>query len=133
MSSILPNHEGWLPYWLLLTSLLSVGNTIQAYITTANTAEVYRLSGPQTTALSSRIFGTWTFISAIVRYYAAYNISNPQIYELGICMYAVAWAHFMSEWWIFGTAKWGRALMGPICISTGTTLWMLFQWGYYVQ
>lgn len=112
---------------------MSVGNTIQAYMTTKNTREVYLRSGSETSALSSRIFGTWTIVSAVIRLYAAYNISNPQLYQLAIWAYAIAWGHFVSEWLIFKTAAWGRGLTGPIFISTGSLVWMLSQWGYYVQ
>lgn len=115
MVSFLPQGEGWLPSWLLLLSVVSVGNTIQAYMTTKNTREV------------------WTIVSAVIRLYAAYNISNPQLYQLAIWAYAIAWGHFVSEWLIFKTAAWGRGLAGPIFISTGSLVWMLSQWGYYVQ
>ncbi|CAF9935487.1 MAG: ergosterol biosynthesis protein [Alectoria fallacina] len=133
MTSFLPPGEGWLPSWLLLVSLVSVGNTIQAFITTKNTRQVYLLSASETSALSSRIFGTWTIVSAIIRLYTAYNISNPQVYQLAIWAYVIAWAHFMSEWLVFKTAAWGRGLAGPIIISTGSLIWMLSQWGYYVK
>ncbi|KAF6240968.1 hypothetical protein HO173_000761 [Letharia columbiana] len=130
--SFLPQGEGWLPSWLLLVSVVSVGNTIQAYTTTKNTREVYLHSGSETSALSSRIFGTWTIVSAIIRFYTAYNISNPQLYQLAMWAYAIAWSHFMSEWLLFKTAGWGRGLAGPILISTGSLVWMFSQWGYYV-
>ena len=114
-------------------SVISLGNSIQAYLTTKNTQEVYIRTGTQITAFSSRLFGTWTLISAAIRLYAAYNISNPQVYELAIIAYGVAWLHFMSEWLIFGTAAWGRGLAGPVFISTGSLLWMFSQWRFYVQ
>ena len=95
--------------------------------------EIYIRSSHEITALPSRIFGTYTFISAIIRLYAAYNIDNPQLYQLAICTYGVAWVHFMSEWLIFRTAQWGRAIAGPVCISTGSLLWMFSQWDYYVE
>ena len=111
---------------------MSVGNTIQAYTTTKNTREVYLQSGSETTALSSRIFGTWTVVSAIIRLYAAYNISDPRLYQLAIWVYAVAWLHFVSEWMIFKTVAWGRGVAGPILVSTGSLIWMFSQWGHYV-
>ncbi|KAL2046985.1 hypothetical protein N7G274_001003 [Stereocaulon virgatum] len=132
MTSFLPQHEGWLPYWLLLVSILSVGNTIQAYLTTKNTREVYMRAGQEITALTSRIFGTWTLVSAVVRLYAAYNISNPQVYELALVVFTVAWVHFVTEWVVFGRAAWGRGLAGPILISTGSLFWMFSQWAFYV-
>jgi hypothetical protein len=85
------------------------------------------------TPLTARIFGTWTLIQSLVRLYAAYNISNPQFYGLAFATYAVAWLHFMSEWWVFGTVKWGAPLAGPVFISTGSLVWMWMQWGWYVQ
>lgn len=91
------------------------------------------LSGSQTTALSSRIFGTYTILAALVRLYAAYHISNPPVYELALWIHAIAFAHFMSEWLVFRTAAWGRGIAGPVIVSTGSLVWMLSQWGYYVQ
>ena len=114
-------------------SVISIGNTIQAYLTTKNTQELYMRAGREITALSSRIFGVYTFVSAVIRLYAAYSIENPQLYQLAIWTYAIAWVHFMSEWLIFGTTAWGRALAGPAVISTGSLLWMVRQWGFYVQ
>lgn len=114
-------------------SLISVGNTAQSYLTTKNTKEIYSRSAHEISPLPSRIFGTYTLVSAVIRLYAAYNISNPQLYQLAIWTYAIAWGHFFSEWLIFRTASWGRAIAGPAFISTGSLLWMFTQWGFYVQ
>jgi hypothetical protein len=66
---------------------MSVGNSIQAYTTLHFTSRVYNptpIDPPPTTpkhvtALSSRTFGTWTFMAAVIRLYAAYNITNPAV------------------------------------------------------
>lgn len=84
------------------------------------------------TPLSARTFGTWTLVQSIVRLYAAYNISNPQIYQLAYLTYLVAGLHFMGEWLVFKTAKWGAPLAGPIIVSSSSLLWMTVQWGFYV-
>jgi hypothetical protein len=68
-----------------------------------------------------------------LRLYAAFNIENPQIYQLAMWVYAVAWMHFMSEWVLFKTSRWGMPLAGPVIISTGTLVWMMVQWGAYVD
>ncbi|CAG8960446.1 hypothetical protein HYFRA_00008165, partial [Hymenoscyphus fraxineus] len=47
------------------------------------------------------------------------------IYELAIITYAVAWLHFMSEWWVFGSARWGRGLAGPVVVANGSLGWMV--------
>lgn len=68
----------------------------------------------------------------MVRLYAAYNIHNPQIYQMAYLTYVVAFAHFMSEWFYFKTARWGAPLAGPVVIATGSLVWMALQWGFYV-
>ncbi|EPE31221.1 hypothetical protein GLAREA_12524 [Glarea lozoyensis ATCC 20868] len=124
-------------------SIVSIGNTVQCYLTTNYSEQVYLGPAPTpgqayppkspTTPLSSRTFGTWTLIQSMVRAYAAYNISNPQIYQMAYLTYVVAWLHFMSEWWVFKTARWGRGLMFPVLIANATLVWMWKQHGFYVQ
>lgn len=168
ISSSLPPGDGLLPRWLLFISVVSIGNSIQSYISLAGTREVYAGAPPlptrdttssnaadtkQTTpvatdipqsttrkehaspvtALSARTFGTWTAITSIVRLYAAYHINDPAVYELGLWTFGIAFAHFVAEWLIFGTARWGKGLAGPIFVSTGTGAWMLTQWSHYVK
>lgn len=143
----LPQHEGLLPKWLLFISLVSVANSIQAYTTLSATRKVYpgpkpSASTPKSTPssslspvtpLSARTFGTWTFITSFVRLYTAYNISNPSFYQLGFLTFVVAWGHFMSEWWIFGTTRMGAGLAGPAIVATSSIVWMVQQWGFYVK
>ncbi|TVY47959.1 Ergosterol biosynthetic protein [Lachnellula occidentalis] len=147
LTSYLPQHEGLLPKWLLFVSVISVGNSIQAYLTTAYSAQVYlgpvNSSKPATaydsapnspvTPLSSRTFGTWTLIQSLVRLYAAYYIDVAPIYQLAFLTYLVAWGHFVSEWQVFGTARLGKGLIGPLVVATASLVWMFMQWGFYVQ
>ena len=133
----------------------AIGNSVQAYLTLHFTDQVYLLnaspsplfssnnnatkspkkatgSAPQVTPLQSRTFGTWTFTSALVRLYAAYNIHNPAFYQLAFLTFVIAWLHFMSEWWAFGTAAWGRGLAGPVVVSTASMIWMVLVQESYV-
>ncbi|CAO2652901.1 Nn.00g023120.m01.CDS01 [Neocucurbitaria sp. VM-36] len=139
--SYLPPAEGLLPKWLLLVAVISIGNSIQAYSTLHFTARVYNPSPidppPQTpkhvTALSSRTFGTWTFLTSLVRLYAAYNITNGAFYQLAMWTYVIAWGHFVSEWFVFKTTRWGKPLAGPLIVANTSLIWMFLQWGYYVK
>ncbi|KAF2275687.1 Erg28 protein [Westerdykella ornata] len=142
LTSYLPQTPGLLPKWFLLLSIVSIGNSIQAYTSLGPTRRVYSgTSSPSSRTpssssspvnpLSARTFGTWTLLASIIRLYAAYHITNPQVYELAFWTYAVAWAHFFSEWWVFGTARWGPGLMGPVVISSVSLVWMWVQWGVY--
>jgi hypothetical protein len=122
----------------LKVSAVSVLNSIQAYATVVYTQKVYNGSGgpkasSPVTPLSGRTFGTWTFLSCIIRFYAAYNISNPQIYQIAFWSYAIAFAHFNSEWLVFRTTSWGKGLAGPVFVSTATLLWMWSQWDFYTN
>ncbi len=116
---------------------MSLGNSIQAYSTLHYTAQVY--NGPKgttaspATALQSRTFGTWTFITALFRLYAAYHLDNPDIYRLTFCVFCTAFGHFASEWLIFKTAHWGRGLAGPVIVSSSTMLWMILEWPSHVK
>ena len=85
------------------------------------------------TPLSARTFGTWTAITAIVRLYAAYNINSKPMYELAFWTYVVAFTHFMSEWLVFGSTRWGKGLAGPAIVATTSLIWMYTQWDYYVK
>ncbi|KAF2796688.1 ergosterol biosynthesis protein-like protein [Melanomma pulvis-pyrius CBS 109.77] len=151
LSSYFPPGDGLLPKWLLLVAVISIGNSIQSYSTLRYTRRIYTPASPpspsgvpprtlkspetpsQVTPLSARTFGTWTLLTSIVRLHAAYNIHDPVIYKLALWTYGVAWLHFMSEWWVYGTTKWGMPLAGPVFVSTGSLLWMGLQWGFYVK
>jgi len=155
--SYLPQHEGYLPKWLFLIAIVSIGNSIQSYSTIEFTSRVYcghvplpqdRLPGSTTTSppksktskatpsipstspatpLQSRTFGTWTVLASLVRLYAAYYISNPQVYDLAIATFAVAGFHFVSEWLVFRSTSWGKGLIGPLCVASLSLGWMV--WG----
>ncbi|KAI9821311.1 MAG: ergosterol biosynthesis protein [Pycnora praestabilis] len=131
ITSYLPPGDGWLPLWLLVTSVMSIFNTVQSFITLVFTQEIY--NNTTVTPLSARTFGTWTFVACLIRLYAAYNISNPLIYQLAIWTYGVAVFHFTSEWLVFGSAKWGSGLSRPMFVGSASLVWMLMQWSHYVQ
>jgi len=125
-----------LPKWMLFTSIVAIGNSIQSYTTLHFTSQVY--SGcdgapSPATGLSSRTFGTWTLLASALRLFASYNISDPQWYQLAFLSYIIAWGHFVSEWLVFKSTSFGRGLAGPLIVSTGTLVWMATQWDYYVK
>lgn len=150
MTSYLPQNEGLLQHWLLFVnesqsvppldfflthrqlSIVSIGNSVQSYLTTSYTRRIY--SAPETTVtpLHARTFGTYTTLASIIRLYAAYNITDPALYQLAMWTYVVAMGHFLSEWFVFRTARWGKGLGGPVVISITGLVWMVLQWGEYV-
>lgn len=135
----LPAGGGILPYWLLITSVASIYNVAQNYVTLKQSKEIYSgkeaqsESTPQlqcaarregepgadgaVTPLAGRLFGAWTAMAAAIRLLAAYDISNKGLYDLGIVAFGVATFHFVSEWLVFGTVKPNRASIGPLVIG----------------
>ncbi|KAH8654971.1 ergosterol biosynthesis protein [Tricladium varicosporioides] len=134
MNSLLPQHSGGLPYWLLLTSAASLFNTIVCFTSNELGRRLYQ--GPtatdQSTPLSARLFGTWTFLACVIRTYAAYQIESKDIFVIALWTYAIALTHFCTECWVYRTMKMGKELLPSFAIALGTMLWMLVQWEYYV-
>lgn len=83
------------------------------------------------TALSSRLFGTWTLLSAVARGYAAYNIGSKEIYAIAFSTYAIALVHFGSEWLVYKTMTMRKGLLPSFAVASITTIWMAVQRGYY--
>jgi hypothetical protein len=131
---MLPDDAGgYLAYWMLFVSILAIFNTVQNFFTLSLTRRLYSASPDQVTALTSRTFATWTFLSAIVRIYAAFNITEENIYRIAIWTYIIAWLHFVSEFLVFKSAKINAGWLSPVIVSTLSLTWMLSQYSYYTQ
>ncbi|PYH44292.1 Erg28 family protein [Aspergillus saccharolyticus JOP 1030-1] len=132
----LPPFEGFLPQWLVLVSVVSAANSIQAYRSETYAAELYNGRFPDgctfTNALSSRTFGTWTFLSAVIRFYAAYNINNPAVYDLALWTFGIALTHFVGEL-IKGSARLRGRFVSPLLVALSTLTWMFWQRQYYLS
>ena len=128
-------------------SAVALFNSFQTYTTLALTQRVYSARPQEVTLLSSRTFGTWTLLSAIVRVYAAYNIANRAVYDICVWSYVIAGAHFFSEWLVFRTTRYvfpyvpdgkrltgrrlGPGLTGPLLVSSLSIWWMITQREFY--
>ncbi|RIA98472.1 Erg28-like protein [Glomus cerebriforme] len=131
---MLPDSAGgYLAYWMLFVSILAIFNTIQNFVTLSLTKRVYSARPDQVTALTSRTFAIWTLLSAIIRIYAAYNITEVNIYQIAIWTYIIAWSHFISEFLIFKSTKISAGWLSPVIVSTLSLTWMLLQYNYYTQ
>lgn len=111
-------------------SIISALNTISAYRSPTYTSQLYEAS--PATPLSSRTFGTWTILSSVIRLYAAYQIDQKPVYDLALWTYAIALAHFSSEWLVFGTARLRGRFVFPVIVASGTLIWMVTQRASYL-
>lgn len=135
--SYLPPFEGYLPKWLFLVSIVSIANSFQAYRSVDYANDLYNgrtaAGAAPSNPLSARTFGTWTFITGIVRLYAAYNITTPAVYDLAAWSFGVALAHFVGEWLGHGTAQLKGRFISPLIVASGTLTWMLTQREAYLS
>ncbi|KAI9045821.1 Erg28 family protein [Aspergillus affinis] len=135
--SCLPPFDGYLPKWLAFISVVSALNSLQAYKSHEYSAQLYngKTQSGQSHAnpLSSRTFATWTFLSAVIRMYAAYNITNPVAYDIAIWTYGIALLHFVGEWLGFGTAELKGRFVSPLMVASSTLAWMLTQRESYLS
>ena len=123
---------GYLPKWLLFISVVSIFNSIQTYISGLKlTRKVYSRKPQETTKLSARTFGTWTFISCVIRLYGALYLNEPHIYQLTMISYAVALFHFGSELLIYGTCRFDAGFISPLIVASTSSIWMYNQVDYY--
>lgn len=140
----LPPFEGLLPKWLvfvsspvlfplllLLLTLIQVSavsalNSLQAYSSADYTSKLYTNGSVACEPLSGRLFGTWTFLSAVIRMTAAYNITNPVAYDLAIWTYAIALTHFVGEL-VLGNASLKGRFLSPLIVASSSVAWMLTQ------
>ncbi|GLI75602.1 ergosterol biosynthesis protein [Penicillium ochrochloron] len=124
--SYLPPFEGLLPKWLVFVSVVSAVNSLQAYTSADYTSKLYTNGAIAVEPLSGRVFGTWTFLSAVIRMTAAYNINSPVAYDLALWTYGIALTHFVGEL-IFGNASLRGRFLSPLIVASSSLAWMLSQ------
>lgn len=62
------------------------------------------------TPLGGRIFGTWTFLSAIVRFYAAHHLHLQPDYDMTMWTLVLVTAHFYADFMHYKTMGSGRII-----------------------
>ncbi|KAG0275166.1 ergosterol biosynthesis protein [Linnemannia exigua] len=124
---------GLLPKWLWIVGVTSFLNTFQAFATLSATRRIYANKQHEVTGLSGRTFGVWTLLSSVVRLFGAYNLHIAPMYQITICTFGIAWIHFMSEFFVFRTAKITGPFLAPCVVATSSLIWMVSQYGYYVK
>ncbi|KAI0388610.1 transmembrane domain-containing protein [Xylariaceae sp. FL0594] len=169
LKAYLPQGQGYLPYYMFGLSVISVGNSLQNYLTLHYSRRLYNgqfVPNPslppkstsfepedsinklapassanakggrttdQVTPLAARLFGTYTFITAVVRLYASYNLHLAPVYHMALWTYIVALSHFGSEWAVYRTAYISPPILFPFFFASVGIIWMVSQYSFYVQ
>ena len=113
----------------------SVLNTVQCYRSSHFARRTFDgpISATEVTPFAGRLFGSWSFLSGLVRFYAAYNIHEKHLYQLTICTFLIVLSHFAGEVLVYGTMKVGKGLAPSLFVATTSVVWMLMQWSFYVE
>ncbi|KZO96711.1 Erg28-like protein [Calocera viscosa TUFC12733] len=125
---------GLLPAWNLIAASTAVIYAVQNLLSDKGSKLVYLNGAKQglVNPLQSRNFGIWSLTSGMVRFYVAYNITNPVVYNIGLGTYVIALFHFLSEWLVFGTCALGGGVVSPIIVASTSIVWMVSQREFYV-
>ncbi|PVF92741.1 Erg28-like protein [Serendipita vermifera] len=132
LTGYLPQSDGWLPYWLILTSSAGIYMAIGNLLHPLHNKIIYTAKPHEVTPLAGRTCGAWTLTSAMIRLFCAYHISDKVIYQAAICTYLIALGHFGSEFSLFRTAGVGGGVISPLTVASISLIWMITKYGEYV-
>ncbi|KAL3468792.1 Erg28 like protein-domain-containing protein [Aspergillus californicus] len=126
MISLLPStQDGYLPYFLLYASTAAIIHSILTYIAPIPSLKQFSgPSAPEKTALLAHVYGLKNVYTSLIRFYAAYYISNAPVYDLATAtFFGVLWLYLTEFCW-FRTVRFTEAVF-PFLTSGLGAFWML--------
>ncbi|KAI8911097.1 hypothetical protein EDD86DRAFT_204390 [Gorgonomyces haynaldii] len=120
--------------FILLVGGAAVYNSLQCFIPSMNlTPRIYAREPKQVTPLASRLMGTWTLTSAIIRIYSSFHIHEKAAYDLCWMTFFLAFASFYLEVFVYKTAPLSSKGVWPaMLVSTTGIFWMYFARDHYL-
>ncbi|KAI1261527.1 ergosterol biosynthesis protein-like protein Erg28 [Xylariaceae sp. FL1019] len=130
----LPQHEGYLPYFLLMPATMAAIHTVVCYIAppTASTKQFSGPAAPPPTGLLARTYGVKNFYTSAIRFYAAYHIANPQVYDLATLTFAGVLFLYTGEVFVYKTSRMREMWSSFLLAGTGF-FWMMAQRDWYLS
>lgn len=160
MASLLPQHDGLLPYYLLWVSIHTTSPIVSRKTLHLSTHKIHHLTlqasvsalihstacylAPTTTSmrlfsgpsappskphLLARTYGMKNIYTGLIRGYAAYHISNPQVYELAALTFVGVLVFNSLEVLVFRTER-PREFAWPLVMAGVGVGWMWVQRGF---
>ncbi|XP_067312371.1 ergosterol biosynthetic protein 28 homolog isoform X1 [Pseudorasbora parva] len=112
--------------WLLMVSVIAVGNTVQSFRDYSFLSEkLYTGSPDYVNGLQARTFGIWTLLSSIIRCACAIDIQNRTLYHVTLWTFVLALGHFLSEALLYKTAPLTIGVMAPLIVASVSIVGML--------
>uniref|UniRef100_A0A8C2JP37 Ergosterol biosynthesis 28 homolog n=1 Tax=Cyprinus carpio TaxID=7962 RepID=A0A8C2JP37_CYPCA len=105
--------------WLLMVSVIAVGNTVQSFRDHSFLSQkLYTGTPDYVNGLQARTFGIWTLLSSIIRCACAIDIQNRTLYHITLWTFVLALGHFLSEAFIYKTAPLTIGVMAPLIVAS---------------
>ncbi|KAI1738156.1 ergosterol biosynthesis protein-like protein Erg28 [Xylaria scruposa] len=132
--TFLPQHEGYLPYFLLMPALMAAIHTVACYVKspTASLAQFSGPAAPPPSGLLARVYGVKNIYTSLIRFYAAYYISNPQIYDLATLTFVGVLFLYAGEVFVFRTSRLKETAFS-FALSGSALVWMVSQREWYLS
>ncbi|MBN3317210.1 ERG28 protein, partial [Atractosteus spatula] len=112
--------------WLVMVSVIAVGNTVQSFRDHSFLSEKLYTGSPEfVNGLQARTFGIWTLLSSIIRCACAVDIQNKTLYHITLWTFVVALGHFLSEVFVYKTALLTIGIMAPLIVASFSIAGML--------
>ncbi|XP_029454252.1 probable ergosterol biosynthetic protein 28 isoform X2 [Rhinatrema bivittatum] len=112
--------------WLVMVSVIAIGNTVQSFRDYGFLSEKLYTSKPElVNGLQARTFGIWTLLSSVIRCACAIDIQNKTLYHVTLWSFFLALAHFLSEVFVYRTAALTIGVMAPLMVASFSILGML--------
>jgi hypothetical protein len=119
--------DGALPKSIFVLGSLALYNAFQCFIPSMRlTPRIYARARDEVSPLMSRMMGTWTLTSAMIRIYASYNINNAPVYQLCMISFMIAFLSFGLEVFVYKTAPLSSPGVYPAMIMSS----VMFSWMY---
>ncbi|XP_039207618.1 ergosterol biosynthetic protein 28 homolog isoform X1 [Crotalus tigris] len=117
--------------WLVMVSIIAMGNTVQSFRDHSFLSEKLYTGKPGlVNGLQARTFGIWTLLSSVIRCYCAIDIRNKTLYNITLLTFFIALGHFLSELFIYGTAAATIGVLAPLMVASFSILGMLIGLQY---
>ncbi|KAI0110169.1 ergosterol biosynthesis protein-like protein Erg28 [Daldinia grandis] len=135
LHSILPQqHGGYLPYFLFYNSLSAAIHSVVCYVNDPTTA-LRAFSGPGAPpphSLLAHVYGVKNLYTSMIRIYAAYYITNPQVYDLAVGTFVGVLFLYVTEVFIYKSARLREASFPYVIAGTGL-IWMVLERDWYLS
>ncbi|KAK6183486.1 hypothetical protein SNE40_010961 [Patella caerulea] len=121
----------YLRVWIGFVAIMALGNTVQCFVDPQLLkSKLYTVTPSNVNGLVARLFGVWTLLSGVLRFYCAVDIYNKALYNLTYLSFYLALGHFVSEVLLFKSAGFTVGVMAPLLVSSLSILTMSIGYLY---